>query len=67
MGKIPQVAIIGAGLSGLRCADVLGQNGVHVTIFEARDRVGGRVCFLSFLLLLPFFFFFFWVVVVVVL
>jgi len=43
MGKIPRVAIIGAGVSGLRCADILGQNGAQVTIFEARDRVGGRV------------------------
>lgn len=39
----PRVAIIGAGISGLRCADILGQNGAQVTIFEARDRVGGRV------------------------
>ncbi|KAM3524349.1 hypothetical protein MY4038_007777 [Beauveria bassiana] len=37
------VAIIGAGLSGLRCADVLLQNDFQVTIFEGRDRVGGRV------------------------
>lgn len=44
MGKTPQVAIIGAGFSGLRCADILMQNGVRVTIFEARNRVGGRVC-----------------------
>lgn len=43
MGKSPHVAIIGAGISGLRCADILGQNGAQVTIFEARDRVGGRV------------------------
>lgn len=43
MGKTPRVAIIGAGVSGLRCADILGQNGAQVTIFEARDRVGGRV------------------------
>ncbi|KAK8149425.1 hypothetical protein G3M48_007018 [Beauveria asiatica] len=37
------VAIIGAGLSGLRCADVLLQNGFQVSILEGRDRVGGRV------------------------
>lgn len=43
MGKTPRVAIIGAGVSGLRCTDILGQNGAQVTIFEARDRVGGRV------------------------
>ena len=43
MGKTPHVAIIGAGFSGLRCADILSQNDVQVTILEARDRVGGRV------------------------
>lgn len=37
------MAVIGAGLSGLRCADILIQNGARVTLFEARDRVGGRV------------------------
>ncbi|KAH8699253.1 putative flavin-containing amine oxidase [Talaromyces proteolyticus] len=43
MGKIPHVGIIGAGVSGLRCADILGQNGAKVTILEARDRIGGRI------------------------
>lgn len=43
MSKPPNVAIIGAGLAGLRCADILIQNGAKVTIFEARNRVGGRV------------------------
>ncbi|QUC23043.1 uncharacterized protein UV8b_07284 [Ustilaginoidea virens] len=39
----PHVGIIGAGLSGLRCADILLQGGFDVTIIEARDRIGGRV------------------------
>lgn len=43
MGKTPHVGVIGAGVSGLRCADILGQNGAKVTILEARDRIGGRV------------------------
>lgn len=37
------VGIVGGGLSGLRCADILIQNGARVTILEARDRIGGRV------------------------
>lgn len=41
--KTPKIAIIGAGVSGLRCADVLLQHGAKVTVFEARDRIGGRV------------------------
>lgn len=43
MGKVPHVGIIGAGLAGLRCADMLIQNGARVTILEARHRIGGRV------------------------
>lgn len=43
MEKTPHVGIIGAGIAGLRCADILIQNGVRVTIIEARDRIGGRV------------------------
>ncbi|KAJ5137338.1 Amine oxidase [Penicillium atrosanguineum] len=43
MSSRPHVGVIGAGLSGLRCADLLIRNGVRVTILEARDRIGGRV------------------------
>ena len=39
-----QVAIVGAGLAGLSCADRLRTRGVAATVFEAADRVGGR-CF----------------------
>ncbi|KAJ1326707.1 spermine oxidase [Microdochium nivale] len=42
-GRKPHVGIIGAGLAGLRCADVLIQHGFQVTILEGRDRLGGRV------------------------
>lgn len=41
--KRRSVGIIGAGVSGLRCATVLLENDVDVTIVEARDRLGGRV------------------------
>ena len=39
----PHIGIVGAGISGLRCADVLLSEGFEVTILEARDRIGGRV------------------------
>ncbi|MCJ1311573.1 hypothetical protein MMC25_005246 [Agyrium rufum] len=39
----PKVGIIGAGVSGLRCAAILLENGFEVTILEARDRIGGRI------------------------
>ena len=38
-----RVAVVGAGLAGLACAVDLARAGVDVTVFEARDRVGGRV------------------------
>ncbi|PVH74171.1 FAD/NAD(P)-binding domain-containing protein [Cadophora sp. DSE1049] len=37
------VCIVGAGVAGLRCADVLLQRGFDVTILEGKDRIGGRV------------------------
>ena len=39
----PHVCIVGAGVAGLRCADILLQQGIKVTIYEARNRIGGRV------------------------
>lgn len=36
------VCIVGAGLAGLRCAEILIDEGVRVTIIEARERIGGR-------------------------
>lgn len=43
-GRIPHIGIVGAGVAGLRCADVLLKHGAKVTIFEGRNRVGGRFC-----------------------
>jgi monoamine oxidase len=36
------VAIVGAGLAGLVCADTLRTAGIAATLYEGRDRVGGR-------------------------
>ena len=38
-----KVAVIGSGPSGLAAAYFLASNGVEVTIYEARDRVGGML------------------------
>lgn len=43
-GRKPRIAIIGAGFAGLRAADILVNANINPTIFEARDRVGGRLC-----------------------
>lgn len=37
-----RIAVVGAGLGGLACADALAAAGANVRVFEARDRVGGR-------------------------
>ncbi len=37
------VAVIGAGMSGLSTAHRLANAGLDVTVYEARDRIGGRI------------------------
>ncbi|MGH6959236.1 MAG: flavin monoamine oxidase family protein, partial [Dongiaceae bacterium] len=37
------VAIVGGGIAGLTCADTLRAAGVDATLYEARDRLGGRI------------------------
>ena len=37
------VVIVGAGLGGLRCAQLLSKAGLNVVIVEKSDRVGGRL------------------------
>lgn len=43
MSAAPRVAVLGAGLAGLAAATLLVRAGYDVTVYEARDRVGGRV------------------------
>jgi monoamine oxidase len=38
----PRVLVVGAGLAGLRCAELLQRSGVGVDLHEASNRVGGR-------------------------
>jgi monoamine oxidase len=37
------VGIVGAGIAGLVCADTLRWAGVNAALYEARDRLGGRI------------------------
>lgn len=38
-----RIAVVGAGLAGLRATMLLEEQGAHVDLYEARQRVGGRV------------------------
>src|SRR4029077_17440216 len=38
-----RVAVVGAGIAGLTCAYRLQRAGVRVRIYEAQERVGGRM------------------------
>lgn len=38
-----KIAVVGAGAAGLRTAMLLEQEGADVTVYEARDRLGGRI------------------------
>ena len=42
-GGVPHICVVGAGIAGLRCAEILSKRGMQVTILEGRDRIGGRV------------------------
>ena len=41
--KSPKVVVVGAGLAGLTTAVRLQQKGMDVDVYEARNRVGGRI------------------------
>ncbi len=43
--RVPTVAVIGAGISGLTSAKMLADYGVPFTVFETSDRVGGNWAF----------------------
>jgi phytoene dehydrogenase-like protein len=43
VSSTPEIAVIGAGLSGLACARTLAKAGLRFKIYEASDGVGGRV------------------------
>jgi monoamine oxidase len=38
-----RIAVIGAGIAGLACGQVLAQAGASVEVLEASDRIGGRI------------------------
>ena len=40
----PRLAIVGAGLAGLACADRLQAKGIQAVVYDAASRLGGR-CF----------------------
>lgn len=41
--KMPKIVVVGAGLSGLTTAYRLHEKGFDVAVYEAKERVGGRV------------------------
>jgi len=43
LAESPKIAVVGAGYSGLTAAYELNKRGFPVEVYEARNRVGGRV------------------------
>lgn len=38
-----KIAIVGGGMAGMACANVLAKRGIDFTVFEANNRIGGRM------------------------
>ena len=43
MNRLNQIAIIGGGIAGLAAAHYAKEAGAHVTLFEAQERLGGKI------------------------
>ncbi len=43
----PHIVIVGAGIAGLNAAYVLRQSGYRATVYEASQRVGGRILLMA--------------------
>ena len=43
MNELKQIAIIGGGITGLAAAYYAKQQGARVTLYEANDRLGGKI------------------------
>ncbi len=41
--QAPRIAIVGGGIAGLNCALELADRGIAATVYEASNRVGGRI------------------------
>jgi monoamine oxidase len=42
-GNAPRIAVIGGGIAGLNAAYQLKKVGLNATVYEARNRLGGRI------------------------
>nr|WP_244376080.1 FAD-dependent oxidoreductase [Streptomyces ficellus] len=43
MGEAPRTAVVGGGIAGLATATALAERGVHVTLYEREQQLGGRL------------------------
>lgn len=43
LGRPQEVIIIGAGISGLRCSEILNKENIPHLVIESKPQVGGRI------------------------